>query len=78
MGQFLFTDSFNLYSASRLLASDSETAFSFFENLFRVICLCLLIIFLFYCLSFCSDVSNCLCMWGYYKIVFLFVYFTIV
>ena len=47
MGQFLFIDSFNLYSASRLLASDSENAFLFFENLFRVICLCLLIIFLF-------------------------------
>ena len=42
-----FIDSFNLYSASRLLTSDSENAFLFFENLFRVICLCLLIIFLF-------------------------------
>ena len=47
IGQFLSTDSFNLYSASRLLTSDSENAFLFFENLFRVICLCLLIIFLF-------------------------------
>ena len=47
MGQFLFIDSFNLYSASRLLVSDSENEFLFFENLFRVICLCLLIIFLF-------------------------------
>ena len=47
MGQFLFIDSFNLYSSSKLLASDSENAFLFFENLFRVICLCLFIIFLF-------------------------------
>ena len=47
MGQFLFTDSFNLNSASRLLTSDLENAFLFFENHFRVICLCLLIIFLF-------------------------------
>ena len=31
----------------KLLISDSETAFLFFENLFRVICLCLLILFLF-------------------------------
>ena len=30
-----------------MLASDSENAFLFFENLFRVICLCLFIIFLF-------------------------------
>ena len=45
MGQFLFIDSFNLYSSSKLLVSDSENAFLFFENLFRVICLCLLIIF---------------------------------
>ena len=47
MGQFLSIDSFNLYSPSKLLASDSENAFLFFENLFRVICLCLFIIFLF-------------------------------
>ena len=46
MGQFLFIDSFNLYSSSKLLASDSENAFLFFENIFRVICLCSLIIFL--------------------------------
>ena len=32
---------------SRQLTTDSENAFRFFENLFRVICLCLLIIFLF-------------------------------
>ena len=47
MGQFLFIDSFNLFSSSKLLASDSENAFPFFENLFRVICLCLFIIFPF-------------------------------
>ena len=45
MGQFLSIDSFNLYSSSKLLTSDSENAFLFFENLFRVICLCLFIIF---------------------------------
>ena len=42
-----YIDFLNLYSSSRLLASDSENAFLFFENLFRVICVCLLIIFLF-------------------------------
>ena len=47
MGQFLFIDSFNLYSSPKLLVSDSENVFLLFENLFRVICLCLLIIFLF-------------------------------
>ena len=47
MGQFLFFDSFNLCSSSKLLVSDSENAFLFFENLLGVICLCLLIIFLF-------------------------------
>ena len=47
MGNFLFIYSFNLYSSSKLLASDSENAFLFFGNLLRVICLCLLIIFLF-------------------------------
>ena len=47
MGQFLFIDSFNLYSSSKLLASDSENAFLFYEILFLVICFCLLIIFLF-------------------------------
>ena len=47
MGQFLSIDSFSLYSSSKLLASDSENAFLFLENLFRVICLCLFIIFLF-------------------------------
>ena len=47
MGQFLSIDFFNLYSSSKLLASDSENAFVIFENLFRVICLCLFIIFLF-------------------------------
>ena len=36
-----------LICSSKLLASDSENAFLFFENLFRVICLCLFIIFLF-------------------------------
>ena len=46
-GTFLSTDSFNLYSSSKLLTSDSENAFLVFENLFRVICLCLFIIFLF-------------------------------
>ena len=46
MGQFLSIDSFNLYSSSKLLASDSENSLLFFENLFRVICLCLFIIFL--------------------------------
>ena len=34
--------------------------------------------FSFYCLPFCSNVSNCLCMWSDYKIVFLVVFFTIV
>ena len=77
-GAIFFTDSFNLYSSSKLLVSDSENAFLLFDNLFRVICLCLLIIFLFFCLSFCSNVSNCLCMWSYYKIIFLVFYFTIV
>ena len=47
MGQFLSIDSFNLQSSSKLLASDSENAFLFLENLFRVICLCLFMIFLF-------------------------------
>ena len=47
MGQFSSIDSFNLHSSSNLLTSDSENAFLFFENLFRVICLCLFIIFLF-------------------------------
>ena len=47
MGQFLSIDSFNLDSSSKLLASDSEKAFLFFEKFFRVICLCLFIIFLF-------------------------------
>ena len=36
-----------MQSASKLLTSDSETAFLRFEKLFRMICLCLLIIFLF-------------------------------
>ena len=44
---FLSIDTFNLYSSSKLLTSDSENAFLFFENLFRVICLCLFIISLF-------------------------------
>ena len=39
-------ESFNLYSSSRLLVSDSETAFLRFENVFRVIGFCLLKIFL--------------------------------
>ena len=30
------------------------------------------------CLSFCSDISNCLCVWCDYKIVFFVIYFTIV
>ena len=47
MGQFLIIDFLNSYSSSRLLAFDLEKAFLFFENLFCVICLCLLIIFLF-------------------------------
>ena len=47
MGQFLSIDFFNLYSLSKLLASDSENAFLFFKNLFPGICLCLFIIFLF-------------------------------
>ena len=47
MGQFLSIDSFKLYKSSKLLTSDSENSFLFFENLFRVICLCLFIIFLF-------------------------------
>ena len=36
-----------MYSSSKLLASDLENAFLFFENFFHVICFCLLIIFLF-------------------------------
>ena len=52
MGLFLFIDSFNLYSSFKLLASDSESAFIIFENLFRVICFCLLIIFLFFVCRF--------------------------
>ena len=47
MGQFLSIDSFILQSSFKLLASDSENAFLIFENLFRVIYLCLFIIFLF-------------------------------
>ena len=47
MGQFLSIDYFNLYSSSKLLTSDSENAFLFFEKIFCVIFLCLLIIFLF-------------------------------
>ena len=39
-------ESFNQYSFSRLLVSDSETAFLRFENVFRVIGFCLLKIFL--------------------------------
>ena len=46
MGQFLFIDSCKLYSTSKLLASVSENVFLFFEILFFVTCLCLLIIFL--------------------------------
>ena len=46
-GWFLFIVSLSLQSASKLLTSDSETAFLRFENLFRVICLRLLKIFLF-------------------------------
>ena len=80
MGQFLSIDSFKLYSSSRLLASDSENAFLFFENLFRVICLCLFIIFLFIVCRFVRMYPTvcCLCMWSDYKIVFLVIYFTIV
>ena len=62
MGQFLSIDSFNLQSSSKLLVSDSENALRFLENLFRVICLCLVIIFLF---SVCRFVliypTVCLC-----------------
>ena len=58
-----FTVSFILYSAFRLLTIDSENAFLFFEKLFRVICLCLLIFsfFLFVVLFECIQlfVSNC-------------------
>ena len=61
MGQFLFIDSFNLYSSSKLLASDSENAFLFFENLFHVICLCLLIIFLFVCRFVPMYSTVCVC-----------------
>ena len=62
MGQFLFIDSFNLYYLSKLLASDSKNAFLFFENLFLVICLCLLIIFLFFvCLFVRMYPTVCVC-----------------
>ena len=46
-----------------MLASDSENAFLFLENLFRVICLCLVIIFLF---SVCRFVLiyPTVCVWG--------------
>ena len=47
LGNFYLLIFLNLYSESRQLTSDLENAFLFFENLFRVICLCLLIIFLF-------------------------------
>ena len=46
-GNFYLLIFLNLYSSSKLLTSDSEKAFLFFENLFGVICLCLFIIFLF-------------------------------
>ena len=42
-----FIASRSLGEATKLLLSDSETAFLRFENLFCVICLCLLKIFLF-------------------------------
>ena len=78
MGQFLSIDSFSLYSSSKLLASDAKNGFLFSKNLF----LCDLSLFVynfpFYCLSFCSNVSNCLCMWSDYKIVFFVIYFTFV
>ena len=63
MGQFLSIDSFNLFSLSKLLASDSENAFLFFENLFRVICLCLFIIFLFFVCRFVLMYPT-VCVWG--------------
>ena len=46
LDKFFFIVSSILYSAPRLLTSDSENAILCFENLFRVICLCLLIIVL--------------------------------
>ena len=62
MGQLLPIDSFNLYSSSKMLASDSENMFLFFENLFRVICLCLLILFLFNVCRFVRMYSTvCVC-----------------
>ena len=52
----------NLYYASRLLTSDSENAFICFENIFCVICLCLLIIFLFFVCRFVLIYSTvCVC-----------------
>ena len=50
-----------MYSASRLLAFDSKNAFLFFENLFRVICLCLLIIFFFVCRFVQMYPTVCVC-----------------
>ena len=63
MGQFLSFDSFILYSSSKVLASDSEIAFLFFENLFCVICLCLFIIFLFIVCRFVLMYPT-VCVWG--------------
>ena len=62
MEKLLSIDFFNLYSSSKLLTSDSENAFLFFENLFRVICLCLFIIFLFIFCRFVLMYSTvCVC-----------------
>ena len=66
MGQFLFIDFFNLYSSSKLLASDSENAFLFLGNFFRVICLCLLIIFLFIVCRFVRRYPT-VCVCGVFK-----------
>ena len=78
MGQFLSIDFFSLYSSSKLLASDSENAFLLFENLFRVICLCLSIFFLFIVCRFVR-MYPIVCVSGVITRSFFFViYFTVV
>ena len=59
---FFFIDSFTLWTSCILLVSDSETAFLRFENHFRIICFCMLIIsFLSVCRFVLMFPIVCLC-----------------
>ena len=59
LGSFIV--SLSLQSASKLLNSDSVTAFLRFENLFCVTCLCLLKIFLFLIDVLCEYIRLFVC-----------------